>query len=115
MAAQSQTAARQHTIPDVQKLRNIINDMDCLSQIGFLEISAVAKLALSHLETPDCYRDLENIANAFHVIAAKANDIRNCIGVEAEGVGCGYSDDAQRRRLDARRVHRETTEGVSHE
>lgn len=51
MAAQSQTAARQHTVPEVQKLRNAVEFMDCLSQGGLSEISSIAKLALSRLET----------------------------------------------------------------
>ena len=51
MAAQSQAAARQHTVPEVQKLRNAVEFMDCLSQGGFSEIASIAKLALYHRET----------------------------------------------------------------
>lgn len=43
MAAQSKTAALQHTVPEVQKLRNAVELMDCLSQSGFSEISSIAR------------------------------------------------------------------------
>jgi hypothetical protein len=108
MAAQSKTAALQHTAPEVQKLRNAVEFMDCLSQSGFSEISSIAKLALSRLETPDGYRHLDNIVNALKAIWGKADDIQNCTNSEAEQVGCNYVDDAQRRRWDAQRAHRET-------
>ena len=108
MAAQSQAAARQHTVPEVQKLRNAVEFMDCLSQGGFSEIASIAKLALSSLETPDGYRHLDNIANALKAIWGKADDIQNCINSQAEEVGCNYVDDAQRRRWDAQCAHRET-------
>mgnify|MGYP000004573891 CR=1 FL=1 len=108
MAAQSKTAALQHTAPEVQKLRNAVELMDCLSQSGFSEISSIAKLALYHLETSDGYRHLDNIVNALKAIWGKADDIQNCTNSEAEQVGCNYVDDAQRRRWDAQRAHRET-------
>lgn len=108
MAAQSQ-AARQHTVPEVQKLRNAVEYMDCLSQGGFSEIASIAKLALFSLETPDGYQHLDNIANALKAIWSKADDIQNCINSEAEQVGCNYADDNQRRRRDARHAHRKVT------
>lgn len=111
MAAQSQ-AARQHTVPEVQKLRNAVEFMDCLSQGGFSEIASIAKLALSSLETPDGYRHLDNIANALKAIWGKADNIQNCINSEAEQVGCNYTDDDQRRRWDALRQAREAGVGV---
>jgi len=106
MAAQSQTA-RQHTVPEVQKLRNAVEFMDCLSQDGFSEIASIARIALSSLETPNGYRNLDNIANALKAILGKADDIQNCINGEAEQVGCNYTDDARRRRWDALRQARE--------
>lgn len=108
MAAQSQAAACQHTAPEVQKLRNVVEFIDSLSQGGFSEISSIARLALSRLEAPDGYRHLDDIANALSAIMDKADDIQNCINSEAERVGCNYVDDAKRRRWDAQRVHRET-------
>ena len=108
MAAQCQTVARKHTVPEVQKLRNAVEFIDSLSQCGFSEISSIAKLALARLETPDGYRHLDDIANALNAIWCKAEDIQNCINSQAEEVGCNYVDDAQRRRWDAQRAHRET-------
>lgn len=112
MAAQSQAAARQHTLPEVQKLRNAVEFMDCLSQSGFSEIASIAQLALSSLETPDGYRHLDNIANALKAIWGKAEDIQNYISSEAEQVGCNYTDDDQRRRWDALRQACEAGVGV---
>ena len=108
MAAQSQIAVRQHSTPEVQTLRDTVELMDCLSQSGFSEISSVAKLALSRLETPDGCRHLDDIANALAAIWGKADDIQNCINSQAEEVGCNYVDDAKRRRWDALRTQRET-------
>lgn len=106
-AACAPQAACQHTDPEVQKLRNTVEFIDCLSQGGFSEIASIAKLALSSLETPDGYRHLDNIANALKAIWGKADDTQNCIGREAEQVGCDYTDDDQLRRWAAFRQARE--------
>lgn len=37
----------------IQGLRDAVNTMDSLSQNGFSEIAAIAKLALRSLESPD--------------------------------------------------------------
>lgn len=107
MASRSEAAARQHTVPEVQKLRNAVEFMDCLSQGAFSEISTIAKLALSRLETPDGYRHLDDIAHALEAIWGKATDTRDCINSEAEQVGCEYVNAAQRRRWSAQAAHRE--------
>jgi hypothetical protein len=54
--------------PTDKQLRETIKLMDCLAQSGFSEISSIAKLALSYLETPDGYRHIDNIANALVAI-----------------------------------------------
>lgn len=89
--------------PEVQKLRNLVVDIDCLSQCGFSEISSIAKLALSRLETPDGHRHIDDIANALKAIWGKADEIKSCIYFQAEDVGCNYVDEAQQRRWDAKR------------
>ncbi len=94
----------------VKNLRNAIEFMDCVSQGAFAQISSIAKLALSRLETPDGYQHLDDIANALALIWCKADDIQNCIGSEAEKVGCNYVDDAQRKRWDAQRTYRESVD-----
>lgn len=86
---------------ELQKLRDSIIWMDCLSQNGLSEIASIAKLALSRLETPDGYRNLDDIANALTVISVLAEDTQNCINSQAEDVGCHYIDVARRRRQEA--------------
>lgn len=115
MSKQSQPAGRRHAMPEVQSLRDAVEVMDSLSQEGFAEISSIAKLALSALETPDGYRHMGNIVNAFKAIWGGADDIQNCINAEAEGVGCNYVDEAQGRRWAAERQARKAWgKGESH-
>lgn len=106
MADQSQ-AACQHTIPEVLKLRNAVEFMDCLSQGALSGIATIAKLALCRLESPDGYRCLDDIAHALEAIWEKATEVRDCINSEAEQVGCEYVNVAQRRRWSAQAAHRE--------
>lgn len=88
---------------DPRLLQAAITDMDSFSQSGFSEISAIAKLALAALETPDGYRFHENIALALRAIWGKADDIENCINCRAEEAGCNYSDPGRERRYAAER------------
>jgi len=97
-AAATPTAAK----ADVKTLRNTVQTMDSLSQDGFSEISAIARLALAMLEQPDGYRHPELIAMALRNIWAKSDLIADCIGCEAEAVGCNYVDEALQRRYAAR-------------
>lgn len=99
-------ATTESTTSEVQKLRNAIELMDSLSQSGFSEIAAIAKLALKSLETPDGYRHLDNIVHALKAIWGKADDIQNCINGEAEEVGCNYIDEDERRRMAAHHTAR---------
>lgn len=92
------------TFDDITRLKAAITDMDCLAQSGFSEISAIAKLALAALETPDGYTNLEIIAQALRAIWVKADDIENCVNFAAGQVGCNYKDQATERRRDAQRV-----------
>lgn len=107
MARTSLSAAQPDSAPDIQDLRSKVQFMDDLSQSGFDEISAVAKLALSRLETPDGHRFIEDIAMALRMIRGKADEIRSCINHEAEEVGCAYVDEARKRRYLASRAARE--------
>lgn len=94
---------------DIRRLQAAVYDMDCLAQGGFSEISAIAKLALAAMETPDGYRHPETIAQALRAIWGKADDIENCINCEAEEVGCNYRDPNTQRRYAAARAVREET------
>ncbi|ATE59099.1 hypothetical protein [Thauera sinica] len=83
---------------NLRRLQAAITDMDGFAQGGLSEISAIAKLALAAMETPDGYRHPEMIAQALSAIWGKAESIENCINTTAEKVGCNYRDpDAERR------------------
>lgn len=74
--------------------------MDALSQEAFHQIIAISSLILKSLEMPR--NDLEDIAYSVIAIRGKAQDIMNCINVEAENTGCHHSKDkSSRRRFDA--------------
>lgn len=93
--------------PDVKRLQGVIGDMDSLSQAGFSEISAIARLALVALETPEGRSDMEIIAQALISIHSKACDIENVINYQAEEVGCNYRNPNTARRYAAARALRE--------
>lgn len=86
---------------DLSKLKNAVRAMDCLASDTLAEIAAVARLALSAMESPTSHPAPETFARLFNVILKQADDTRDCIGRYAEDAGCGYSDDASMRRLDA--------------
>jgi hypothetical protein len=95
-------------VTDPGQLQAAITDMDNLAQCGFSEISAIAKLALAALETPDGHKFHENIALALQAIWGRANDAENCINYRAEQVGCNWRDPASERRYAAaREAHKE--------
>lgn len=92
---------------DLRRLQAAVYDMDCLANGGFSEITAIARLALLALETPDGYRHPEIIAQALNAILGKAENIESCINYEAEEVGCNYQDPNTERRYAAERAARE--------
>ena len=93
--------------PTEEKLRATIQNLDCLSQEGFTEISAIAKLILTGMEAGASGNDMETIAYAIRVIWSKADDTQNAINCDAEAVGCNYVDDAASRRYAARQAERQ--------
>lgn len=78
------------TTQNTTQLGNAINTMDCLSQDGFTTIASMARVALACLRSPDGQQRLNDISSVLMAIAAKAEDIQNCINVEAEGTGFHY-------------------------
>ena len=109
MTHQSQPAAcHHHTLIEPQRLAATIEYIDCLADEGLSEISSLARLALISLETPDGYRNFNDIANALISIWSKADLTRDHIKCEAEQLGCEHSDDAKQRRLNAQRTHQQT-------
>ena len=86
------------------QLRDTIEEMDGLSQEGFTQIAAMAKLALLSFEQPDMYKNrlaLGDLATLLSIIRSTATDFQNCINVTAERMGCNSVDKAQQRRLAA--------------
>ena len=92
------------------QLCNAVEEMDSISQIGFSEIEAIARLALTAMENPRTCNDLDSFARAFNCIASKACDVQNMINSVAEGVGCNSIDESERRRWDAFRQARDNGE-----
>jgi len=82
------------TAVDAKKLQGAIHTMDCLSQSAFSDITAIATLALSYIEHAgvDGAWRRENLVRALNIIRNRALDAENCINVEAENVGCNYSE-----------------------
>lgn len=96
MAPKAQAAACSE---EISRLQSAITDMDALSQEGFSEIAAIARLTLRAMEAPSTTtRDNEDIAQALRTIWGKADDIQNCINCEAENVGCNWMSEASKRR-----------------
>ena len=98
------TTKTQITSETIESLRATVELMDSLSHSGFSEIGAIAKLALSAMETPGRCEDFETIALAFQIILDKAEDMQNFVNSEAGAVGCNYEDKQSARRRVASRV-----------
>ena len=94
-------------VKDVHKLQAAITDMNALAQDGFSEIASIARLAAKSLETPEGYRNWDDVAHAFKTIWCEALEIKDYINNEAEGVGCNHVNAAERRRWAALREARE--------
>ena len=78
-----------------------------MSEEGFSEIAAIAKLALLSLETPDGHVGTENIARALSAIAGKADMILELISNSAESAGYPLFDRRMKNRLAAHAVYRQ--------
>jgi hypothetical protein len=76
------------------KLQGTINTMDALAQAGADEIAAIAWLALCAMENPKIHKSETALAHAFLAIKAKADDISELIGYEAEQVGCSWKNES---------------------
>ena len=86
---------------DIKNLQSAVRNIDALAREGLSEIAAIAKLALAAMESPTNHPSMEILAQTFSLIWAKAENIENNIGCEAEEVGCAHVDDAALRRYDA--------------
>ena len=72
---------------DIKNLQAAVRDMDSVAREGLSEIAAIAKLALSAMESPTDYPAQETIAKIFSAIWSKAENIESCIYAESESVG----------------------------
>ncbi len=76
---------------EIERLKEVVCNMDGLSQEGLSQISAIAGLAMFRIEQGIEHAwHLDSIYNALLVIKAKAYDTENCINGEAEDVGCDH-------------------------
>jgi len=91
--------------PTVQQLRSTVEGIDCQAQSALSEIAALCRLSLTALETPHGWQQVDAIASALETIWGKADDAKNSINAQAEGVGCGYEDIAWMRRMRASAHH----------
>lgn len=90
--------------PELNELRNAVEEMDCLAGVAFSEIGTIARLALAAMELPRTSKSIDLFASAFESIAARASAAENDVNVAAERVGCNYLDRASALRYAARRV-----------
>ncbi|WP_051516733.1 hypothetical protein [Herbaspirillum sp. RV1423] len=105
LPATPQANAKPDAAQRIMKLEKAVNFMDALSQEGFGQIAAIAKLAILSLETPEGYYPAhrETLAAAFTAICKIADDIADCINCEAEEVGLNHKDERTEARHEARR------------
>jgi len=82
---------------DLKALRGALNTIDGLSQDGLSQIATMARLALVALEHPQGHQIPELMFHTLRAIWGKAEDLENCINVEAERVGCNFVDESLRR------------------
>lgn len=102
-------------ISDLKKLRDAVQAMDEVSQSACGRIIMLADLAQRQLETPECYRKIDEIAQLVGLIRDQAFEVRDYINGRAEDFGCNYKDAAKERRDSAWRAARAgVVEGESH-
>lgn len=86
---------------DLESLREAVHNMDAMSQEGFSEIKAIARLAMAALLTPEGQRDTEAMAGALQAIHNRAEMSESALNWEAEQVGCQYTAVDTVRRYEA--------------
>ncbi|MEN9490119.1 MAG: hypothetical protein RJA63_568 [Pseudomonadota bacterium] len=115
VSSAGKTAPAFPAISDLKKLRDAVQAMDNVSQSACGKIITLADLALRQLETPECYRKIDEIAQLFDLIRDQAFEVRDYINGRAEDLGCNYKDAASERRNIAWRAARaDVVGGESH-
>jgi len=74
--------------PAIRDLRHAVELMDCLSQEGFGQIAAMARCAEAFVDQSLTTPQPETLRQVLRAIRGKADDIQNCINVQADEVGC---------------------------
>ena len=90
MAAQSVTPPISPDHPAIRDLCHAVELMDCLSQEGFGQIAAIARCAEVYLGHGPEALQRDTLATVLRAICGKADDIQNCINVQADEVGCAW-------------------------
>lgn len=86
---------------EIRDLQGAVYDMDAMTQEGLAEIIAIAKLALSAMESPTNQPDMSTLARIFSAIWMKSEHLAGCIADAANTVGCASEDEAALRRTKA--------------
>lgn len=87
----------------IKQLQAAITECDELSQEGFGDIGAIARLATLALETREGQRNVEGLARAFEAIWGICSRVVDSISDTAERAGCGYTDSRVKNRGEAAR------------
>lgn len=85
-----------------ESMRESILNIDGYSSDAFGEIGAIAKLVLLAMERPMQSVDLERVARTLEGIWDRACTTSDLIHSVAVGLGAGYQDEAELRRIEAR-------------
>ncbi|WP_446811059.1 hypothetical protein ACH50O_05690 [Methylomonas sp. 2BW1-5-20] len=83
---------RSNINPDIDRLKQTVKDMDCMSQEAVERISAITGLLLLAMESPGFYGRPYDLHHALRQINAIADGLQNDINVMAEDVGCNFID-----------------------
>ncbi len=78
--------------PDIDKLKQTVNDMDYISQEAVERITTITGLLLLAMESPAFYSRPSDLYHALRQINFIADGLQNDINVMAEDVGCNFID-----------------------
>lgn len=93
--------------PDVEEIRDTLITVTDFSSHALVEISGIANLALTALETPKGHQDVNDIAAALIAIWGKAAETNRVIRSETKMIGYVSEDEGRRRRWAARQAFEE--------
>lgn len=84
-----------------RELRWEFSLVDAMSQEVLSGISATARLSLLALETPEGWKNADQLVAVLQLVAERADTLQDQISATAERLGCSWIDEAQRRRANA--------------